>query len=63
MVLTFDPKQAWGNSRGSAAVEFGLIVPTLIALFVGSLYLCMGPLVSQHYLNRFNWLGSGAGCF
>ena len=43
---TFDPNQTWSNSRGSAAVEFGLIVPTLIALFVGSLYLCMALFVA-----------------
>ena len=43
---TFDPRQAWRNSCGSAAVEFGLIVPILITLFVGSLYLCMALFVA-----------------
>ena len=46
MVLTFDPRQAWRNGCGSAAVEFGLIVPILITLFVGSLYLCMALFVA-----------------
>ena len=43
---TFDPRQAWHDRRGSAAVEFGLNVPIHITLFVGSLYLCMALFVA-----------------
>ena len=34
-------ERAWANSRGTTAVEFGIIAPVVITLFVGTLYLCM----------------------
>jgi Flp pilus assembly protein TadG len=35
----------WDNCRGATAVEFSIILPAVITLFVGTLYLCMGLLV------------------
>jgi len=39
IVLKFE--RAWANSGGTTAVEFGIIAPVVITLFVGTLYLCM----------------------
>jgi Flp pilus assembly protein TadG len=38
-------RAGWDNCRGTTAVEFGIILPAVITLFVGTLYLCMGLLV------------------
>jgi TadE-like protein len=36
----------WSHCRGTTAVEFGIILPALITLLVGALYLCMGLFVA-----------------
>ena len=51
MMSKYLPAAAWSNSRGTTAVEFAIVVPVAITLFVGSLYLCMALFVagSLHY--------------